>query len=42
MQTTPEDQDWLRLAEEAFKSESKPQLNAQLDNLDGLRWRVRG
>jgi hypothetical protein len=41
MKTTPEDQDWLRLAEEAFTSESHGESDAQLDKLEQLRWRLR-
>jgi hypothetical protein len=39
MKTTPEDQDWLRLAE--FTSESHGESDARLDKLEQLRWRLR-
>lgn len=41
MTTTPETQDWLRLAEEAFSTESHAESDAQLDRLEQLRWRLR-
>ena len=41
MKTTPEDQDWLRLAEEAFSSESHGESDAQLNKLEQLRRRLR-
>ena len=40
MKTTPEEQDWLRVAEEAFNSESHGGSDAELDKLEQLRWRL--
>jgi hypothetical protein len=41
MKTTPNDQDWLRLAEEAFGSEAHDESEVQLEKLEQLRWRLR-
>ena len=38
---TTEDQDWLRLAEEAFRSDAHDESETQLDRLEQLRWRLR-